>query len=155
MTVSTPEWSEQALQTRIRRRAAELGIPVRDLLTAAGMAPDAFSHPPRTSRRIDTIEKLARAADWSLAEAMGFEEVSTAVLQMALEIMRRGLRDAKLPTEMEAEIVRTVYDLLTKRRREGQPIDPNVTSALEEMIYRTYVWGRSVRPLPRSRKQPG
>jgi len=144
------EWSEQNFQERIRRRAAELGVTVRDRLVAAGMAPDAFSHPPRTSRRIDTVEKLGRVCGWSLAEAMGFEEVSTHVLTMALEIMRRGLRDAKLPTEQEAEIVRTVYDLLTKRRREGQPIDPNVTSALEEMIYRTYVWGRSTRPLPRS-----
>jgi hypothetical protein len=139
--ISTWRFSEERFVARVRARAAQLGKPLGVLLTEAGMATDAFSHAPKHGRRIDTFERLAQVCEWSLAEAMGFEEPETAVdlMVLALQITRRGLRGVPLNDQLEGETIAGVYDILSARRRAGAPIDDQVATTLVAAIQEIWV----------------
>jgi hypothetical protein len=134
--ISPWRFSEERWVARLRARAAELGKPLGVLLTEAGMAPDALNKAPKHGRRLDTFERLAKVCEWSLGEAMGFEEPETAVDLMvrALQITRRGLRKLPLNDQLEGETIARVYDILAERRRRGLPIDDQVVGSVADAI---------------------
>jgi hypothetical protein len=134
--ISTWRFSEERFVARIRARAVQLGKPLGVLLTEAGLAQDALTRSVKHGRRIDTFERLAQACEWSLGEAMGFEEPETAVDLMvrALQITRRGLRKLPLNDQLEGETIARVYDILAERRRRGLPIDDQVVGSVADAI---------------------
>jgi transcriptional regulator with XRE-family HTH domain len=70
----TLPWSDKDFRERITARAEELGMTVSTLLENAGVSRETYYKVPTTGRRIDTIEKIAGACHWTLAEAMGIDE---------------------------------------------------------------------------------
>jgi DNA-binding Xre family transcriptional regulator len=66
-------WSETDFRARCRQRAAELGKSHRKLMAEHGIGHDTLDKTPSAGRRIDTLEKIGIALDWSLAEVLGFD----------------------------------------------------------------------------------
>jgi hypothetical protein len=108
------------------------------------MAPDALSKAPKHGRRLDTFERLAKVCEWSLGEAMGFEEPETSVdlMVLALQITRRGLRGIPLTDQVEGETIARVYDVLAALRREGRPIDEREVATMVATIAKLWVGRR-------------
>lgn len=133
-------WSEAALKGRLKARAAELGKPLRQLLAEAGVGHDTIDKVPAAGRRIDTLEKLARACEWSLEEIMGFSmlgRISLELSQMAFTTAERVL--ARLPREAQTRerliaFHAYIYDALSACRREGRPLDAATLTAYEQIL---------------------
>ena len=124
-------WSEEALKRRLVARAAELGTTVAHLLQAAGLQRDAFRNDrvPKTGRRIDTLENLATACKWSLAEVMGFDvlnRVQPRLLEDAFGCAEQALEQVLAPEQQKAVIwtvTGRIYDVLAQAERDGNPVD--------------------------------
>ncbi len=130
-------WSDNDFRNRVKARAAELNRSVRSLLLEAKVALDIFEKEPSSGRRIDTLEKIADACGWSLAQVMGFsvfDQIEVELLEIAFQVTHRGLR--AMP-DREAVFVRAlahVYNTLSARKRDGLPIDETVLSTIEGML---------------------
>lgn len=143
-------WSESAFRARLVARAAELGKPLRVLLAEGGIAHDTIDKIPSSGRRIDTLEKIAAALQWSLAEVMGFNvlgRISLELSQMAFAAAERVI--ARLPRALQQreKLIAAhahIYDVLVDRQRDGQPIDEATLSACEQMLIRA--WEAADRP---------
>jgi hypothetical protein len=135
-------WSETALKTRLANRAAELGTTVAQLAQQAGLQRDAFRNDrlPKTGRRIDTLEALAVACQWSLAEVMGFEvlnRVQPHLLKDAFACAEQALEQVLSPQQQEAVIwtvCARIYDILAKGERDGSPVDDAGKRLIVQMI---------------------
>jgi hypothetical protein len=141
-------WSEEDFRKRVQARAVELGTSVRQILIAAGVALDLLDKRPVSGRRIDTLEKLARACNWSLAELMGhdvFDRISEDLLVEAFKIAREGLRYVADAEDAMPTAVAQVYNVLADRRRDGQVIDDTVRSTLVAAIAAGFGAGRRPR----------
>jgi hypothetical protein len=137
-------WSETALRARLKARAAELGKPLRALFIEAGIGHDTIDKVPASGRRIDTLEKLATAFEWSLAEVMGFNvlgrislELSEKAFATAERVISRLRRDEQTREHLIAAHA-YIYDALAARQREDRPIDDATLLAYEEMLIRAW-----------------
>jgi hypothetical protein len=145
-------WSETAFRARLKTRAAELGKPLRVLLAEAGIGHDTIDKVPASGRRIDTLEKIATAFQWSLAEVMGFNmlgRISVELLQTAFTSAERvvsRLPRAAQTRERLIEAQAHLYDVLAARQLDGHEIDESTLRALEEMLIRAWEGGPSDPP---------
>jgi hypothetical protein len=141
-------WSETAFRARLKARAAELGQPYRVLLAAAGIGHDTIDKEPASGRRIDTLEKIAVAFRWSLAEVMGINALGRIDLQLLKEAFasaKRVLGHLPRSAQTDEHLVAAqayIYDALAARQRDGREMD-NATlkatlTAYEEILIRAW-----------------
>ena len=138
-------WSEEDFQQRCHRRAAELGQPLRKLLDREGLGHDTMD--VQTSRRVTTLEKIARALHWSLAEVMGFSvlgRISPDLLEIAFNTAQEALLTHLPPGDPSSSrrVIRTaarVYNVLHAAQSDGSPIDAAMLAAIRRTIVE--VWG--------------
>jgi hypothetical protein len=144
-------WSDEAFRTRVAERARTQGRSVRQVLADAGMSHDTLEKIPSSGRRLDTLDRLAEALDWSLEEIMGFDGMSRHVApdllliayQMAVRVLRNISDEDPDIVEVQAEI----YDVLIDKRTAGVAITPD----LLEGIASAYESGLRKRPLAAQR----
>jgi hypothetical protein len=135
------EWSEEAFLERVRRRVAQLGKAESALLRAAGVSQDLIRKVPDHGRRIDSVAAIARALDWTLAEAIGVQPIVKAdvsLLELALLAAER-----KVPgwlenrTDAVCRAAALFYDILAERKESGKPLpDVAETLALADALVR-------------------
>ena len=118
-------WSEAGLKERLASRAKELGKSLRTIYAEAGLGHDTLDK-IRATRRLDTIEKLATAVEWSLCEMMGCEvlTISRPLSQRAWQHAKRAV--ARLPRDAQTEARQVdfhawIYDWLAARERDRLP----------------------------------
>jgi hypothetical protein len=137
-------WSEEALKARLVARAAELGKPLRVLLAESGIGHDTLDKLPASGRRIDTLERIATAFGWSLAEVMGFNvlgRIDLELSQRAFAAAERVIERLPRGTHIRERLVEAhayIYDALAARQRDGRPIDDATLTAYEEMLIRAW-----------------
>lgn len=127
--VMPKDWSEEEFLARIDARLAELGKSRSGALTQAGASADLIRKEPAYGRRIDSIITIARACDWTLAEALGITglpdpdllRISTA-LALRMIPRRRMLLVRRGYEERIAEAVTTVYDYFARAAEEGTKV---------------------------------
>lgn len=108
-------WSDKQFRQRIERRCQQLGRSQRDVLKAAGLTHDYLGTVPKYGRRVDIIEKLAAALDWTLAEALGLptrSAIDPVLLRRAYHSSRRimlRLNSNDVDTQIAMQAV--LYDL--------------------------------------------
>ena len=139
-------WSEQAFQERIEARAQELGQPLSKLLEGAGLGHDTLKRNVG-ARRLDTLEKIATALNWDLADVMGFntgiDRTLSAEAFAAAERVVSRLPPAEQNRENLIAAHADIYDLLVARRREGRLSDDlavrqETILAYEEMLLKSW-----------------
>lgn len=131
-------WSEEALRVRLEARAKEIGVPLRKLLADAGIGHDTIDKAPASGRRIDTLERVAVALRWTLADVMGFNmlgrisrELSAEAFASAEKILARLPSDANTRENL-VQLHADIYDALVARQRDGRPFDDETLRAYEE-----------------------
>jgi hypothetical protein len=136
-------WSEEAFQARLEARARELGQPLSKLLANIGLGHDTLKRNVG-ARRLDTLERIAGALGWSLAEVMGFNpRIDIKLSGEAFAAAQRML--ARLPKEAQTDdnfvwAHACIYDLLSARLREGRlPDDPALRVEILQTIVETMV----------------
>ena len=130
-------WSDDAFRARIARRASEIGKTLRQVLKEAGIAHDAIEKIPVSGRRVDTLERLAAALDWSLAQVMGYDPspwVTPELLKMATQVTRQALRSHPHDDDTAIEITARVYNVLAARQRDGVPTTEETLQAIAAYI---------------------
>ncbi len=127
------EWSEEAFLQRVRARVAELGQAESALLRAAGLTDSLIRKVPGRARRMDSVAAIARALDWTLAEAIGVEptaRVDRSMLRTALLVAEKKVpRRAADRVEVVCRAAALFYEILTERKEGGQPV-PDDAEAL-------------------------
>jgi hypothetical protein len=132
-------WSEDELKKRIEARAAELGVPLRKLLADAGIAHDTMDKAPASGRRVDTLERVAAALRWTLADVMGFNMLGRISRELSAKAFASAERIiAHLPSDAQTrenliQIHADIYDALVARQRDGRPFDDETLRAYEEI----------------------
>lgn len=116
-------WSEEAFRARVRARAKELNRPLAQALERAELGHDTLLREPK-GRRVDSLERLAVALDWELADIMGFRQQRTnhRLLRLAADAADEVL--AKLPQHARTrdrliKIQADIYDTLVLVTPEG------------------------------------
>lgn len=148
-------WSEEAFQARLEARARELGQPLNKLLANIGLGHDTLKRNVG-ARRLDTLDKIAGALGWSLAEVMGFNaRIDVKLSGEAFAAAQRVI--SRLPKEAQSDETfvwahACIYDLLSARRREGRLSDDpalraEILRSYEEMLVASWE-GRDPRPRP-------
>jgi hypothetical protein len=127
------EWSEEAFLERVRRRVAELGKAESVLLRDAGADISLIRKVPGRARRMDSIASIARALDWTLAEAIGVQStprVDVELLRIALVVAEKKVpRRAADRALVVCQAAALFYEILAERKEDGRPV-PNDTEAL-------------------------
>jgi hypothetical protein len=146
-------WSEEQFKARITARAAELDQPLRKLLAKVGLGHDTIDKLPSSGRRIDTLERIAEALQWSLAEVMGFNVLGG----ISIELSERAFVAAERALELLPSAARTrgnlvaahahLYDRLAARQRDGRPITDEIVDAYVEMLAQAWE-GKTTPPAP-------
>jgi lambda repressor-like predicted transcriptional regulator len=135
-------WSDETFKTRVKARAKVLGRSMRQVLADAGMSPDTLEKVPTTGRRIDTLEKIGEALDWSLPQVLGLEplsnEVTPELMQLALDAAALGLRYVPDRDKVKAEVIARVYNVLADMQRDGLPVNEETAKTLGYHIARTW-----------------
>ncbi len=128
-------WDEEAFQARIMARAAERGITsARELMRAAGMSENTFDKiPGQYGRTFNTIEAIAGAVDWTVAEAIG-QGWSETLLEQGIIVALKAVGARE--TEMLMAAIVSAYDVLSSRAAKGLPIDESALSTLEASLRR-------------------
>jgi hypothetical protein len=122
-----PNWSEEAFLERVRRRVVELGKSETALLREAGVSEDLIRKTAGRGRRIDSIVSIARALDWTLAEALGVQpppRVDTQLLSTAMVIAEQRVPRRLIRGDRAALVCRAAalfYDVLAERAGKGLP----------------------------------
>lgn len=120
-------WSDADFCERVVRRCEELGLSQRQVLKAAGVAHDYLQTTPAHGRRIDTVEKVATALDWSLADILGLSvnaRIDGELLFYAYDDAQQAAQVVQqLDKEDFAQIQGTFYNLYVGRLVDGQTID--------------------------------
>jgi hypothetical protein len=126
-------WDETAFQARIMERARSLGLnSPRELMRKAGISENTFDKTPgQQGRTYNTIEAIANAVGWTVAEAIG-QGWSEDLLERAVEVAFRavGTRDR----EVLSAAILSAYDVLSTMAGEGRTIDETVLSTLEASL---------------------
>jgi lambda repressor-like predicted transcriptional regulator len=126
-------WRESEFRARIEARAEEIGKSVRQVMREAGVAEDFLAKTPQSGRRIDKIEAIAAALEWSVADILGIPVAAPPAAVDGREL-RRALETAELivgaslPPGAEraaavADIAARVYSVLIARNRAGSPVE--------------------------------
>ena len=134
---------------RTKARSKELGRSVRSVLTNAGLALDFLHKLPVNGPRIDTLEKLATALDWTLGELMGFAGLDEDIVIATFQVMDLGLVRIPDRQTIQAPVFCCVYRVLAAKRREGETIDDRTLFDLARYVAES--WGQIDRR-PRSRQ---
>ena len=131
-------WSEDRIRERLRRRASERGISLTRLFQETGVGHNFMSY--TGSPRVDSLDKLAKALNWTLPELLGCRtavdvEISTLAFRGADDMRERLPPWARTPDNY-IQAHATIYDLLIARQNEGRlPTD----TARRVEILRDYV----------------
>jgi hypothetical protein len=120
------DWSEEDFLRRVRSRVAYLGKSESALLREAGLSEDLIRKVAGRGRRIDSIVQIARALDWTVAEALGLQlsaRVDAQLLSTAIAVAER-----KVPRRVEGDRHTIVcqaaalfYEILSDRAERGMP----------------------------------
>ena len=137
---------EEALRERLKTRAAELGLTLKDLLTRAAIDKSNFYRGP--ARRLDTLFKLAEACEWDLAQILGVasQPIDVDLLLLAYrgaEKYCEALPPAARSRAAFVETQATIYDLGVARRRRGEPFERAHADEAAELM--ASVWRRNHR----------
>ncbi|MBV8121803.1 MAG: hypothetical protein JO081_17905 [Alphaproteobacteria bacterium] len=127
-------WSAEQLRDRVKTRAVELGRSVRSLLGDAGLPLDLLHKRTVAGHRIDTLERLAKACDWTLLQLLGFEDVSVRInpeiAAQAYRITEQGLARVPDAEELWLVVFCEMYNELAAARLEGVTIDEPTAARL-------------------------
>lgn len=122
------DWSDDAFRERVHQRARELDIPLAEVLRQAGLSQH-FLQAAVHGRRIESLEKLARALGWSFAEIMGCQtRIDVRISALAFE--GANLLLDRIPAwgrteELLIDTHANLYDYLMHRQQEGRlPAEP-------------------------------
>ena len=128
-------WDEDSFRSRIRARAAELGMSDRDVMRKAQVSEDTFNKAPKAQgRTFHMIEAIAAAVGMTVAEAIGVEQaLSVPILELAVKISVQALRHRP---ELLPDAIMSAYDVLSERQKEGLPNDASALSTLEATLRR-------------------
>lgn len=131
-------WSDEAMKERAVARCAELGKSLRAALTEAGLSHETLDKTPAAGRRIDTLEKLAGALNWTLAELMGLEVVARVTPELfhaALMVAHTALPHLKWEDPALSEIAARTYNILATNFPDPQkPPDPATLATQAQTI---------------------
>ncbi|HSR76410.1 MAG TPA: hypothetical protein VLN57_07465 [Xanthobacteraceae bacterium] len=131
-------WSDELFRIRVAKRCKQLGRSQRAVLKDAKLAHDFLHVVPAHSRRVDTLEKIAKALDWSLPEVMGLELIGQADVELMIKtvyVARKVVSYLFEPNaELEAQILTSIYNILLDRQHAGQPIDQPILDLIAEMM---------------------
>jgi transcriptional regulator with XRE-family HTH domain len=148
-------WSDEKFRARVTARAAELGLSLKEVLARAGVAEDYLRRKPgKQGRGVLNIEAIARACNWTIAQALGFirEETGGPIrpdkrkLRLALEAADRTIgtnveREARLDVLVEFQA--HAYDLLSAwEGRTGPLSDEQALALVEEVLSLEFSSGR-------------
>jgi hypothetical protein len=144
-----PRWSEPAFRARVEQRAQQLGLSVAELLGRADVAVDLLRKTPRTyGRSILTIEKIADACGWTLAQAIGADDPGktgisgTDPVRIRLAIIAAdrtiGGNIASGPERLAAlaDLAGYAYDLLSDWSSSGAELDERTALGMVEASLR-------------------
>lgn len=135
------------IRARIERRAKELGRSVRSILMEAQVARDLLYRDRGNSPRLDTLEKIAAAVGWNLAQVLGFDDnmgqVPKDIVSAAYRTTLRALRAIPHTDETVIEVLHIALNTLLQYRFEGRVIDENTMLLLEQTL--AQVWGSAER----------
>jgi|HubBroStandDraft_6_1064221.scaffolds.fasta_scaffold222646_2 hypothetical protein len=144
-----PRWSEPAFRARVKLRARQLGLSLGELLGRADVAVDLLRKPPRTyGRSILTIEKIADACGWTLAQAIGADDpgqtgvsrTDPARIHLALIAADRTIGGNLAPGPERwavlADLAGYAYDLLSDWSSSGADLDERTALAMVEASLR-------------------
>lgn len=137
-------WTEEGMKERCTRRAQELGKTLSQVLSEAGMGHDTLDRIPPQGRRTDTLNKLARKLDWSLAQVMGiatYVPLDGAILKQISELTHRVLssyiksraRNWSLPDEYYDEMA-AILNLVMARQANGRTVDAGFLDGIEATL---------------------
>jgi hypothetical protein len=104
--------SDEQIKARVAARCAALGKSLRGVLSEAGLSHETLEKPPTAGRRLDTLQKLAHALNWSLADLLGFTRIEPALLHAALQIVRRALKHIPEDDAAFSEAAARIYNIL-------------------------------------------
>jgi hypothetical protein len=143
-------WSEEEFRDRVTARAAELGDTVNALLERAGIM-EAFRKTPVSGRRVDTLEKIAEALDWTLPDVMGhvmsidFDLLLMAYLDavhLVVPFLPRSVRD---DPAIFTRALGLLYEEYVDCVRKGDELDEKYRAACARMLVRL-LEGRASEP---------
>lgn len=134
-------WSEERFKNLLTVRATELNRPLRALLAEAGLDHSTIDKPPKGSRKIDTLERIAIGFGLDLAEVIGLPPVSVQpdVLLMAEEMTTQVLGYRRLMgTDLQRVTLQSrIYDVLAGRKAAGDwPLEPREILLMVDLLRR-------------------
>lgn len=120
-------WDEDGFRERIQLRAGELGLTIREVMRRAALPEDTFKADRRELRRgrtFNTIEKIAKAVDLTVPQALGYSPIAGAPIDRKLLLKAVALADRALRSDPERErllpeIVAFVLDCLVDLDEQG------------------------------------
>lgn len=131
-------WSDREFCERVARRCAELGRSQRQVLKAAGVAHDYLQTTPAHGRRIDTLEKVAQAIDWTLADVLGLSVSARLDGEVSLYAYHDTQQAAQVVQRIDEEdfcqIHGAFYNLYVSRLPGGQAIDDEYRTQLIQIF---------------------
>lgn len=115
-------WDEEAFQARIMARAKARGITsARELMRAANVSENTFDKAPgQYGRTYNTIEAIANAVEWTVAEAIG-QGWSESLLTQAVEVAFTAVGSRE--PELLADAIVSTYDVFSSMVAKGRTID--------------------------------
>ena len=132
----------------MEQRARELGRPLSTLLRNAGFSEDLVRKRPSAGRRLDSLEKIATALNWTLPQLLGIVdggrravELDPKTLRTALLLADRILRTTQPASdrkELLAELVSEAYGaiLALEQDRPGSSTSAETLSVLDALLRR-------------------
>jgi hypothetical protein len=145
MTGDMARWSEPAFRDRVKKRAHQLGLSLGTLLGRAGVSEDLLRRVPKTyGRSISSIEKIADACGWTLAQAIGIDapasHTDAARIHLALIAADRTISDNMMPgpkrLAVMADLAGYAYDLLSGWASSGSAVDEQTSLRMVEVALR-------------------
>lgn len=149
-------WSDADFRARVVARAAELGMTLAGLLEKAGVSREVFYKVPVNGRRIDTLEKIGAACNWTLAEVMGLtERPSVELMGLAVASAQRviaGLPKWARTEQLFVDALTYLYDEVLSVRRTGVSPTAEHLAACERILI--HAWGQTDRGSEPGNKPP-
>jgi hypothetical protein len=133
--------SDEEMKARVAARCAELGKSLRGALSEAGLSHETLEKTPAAGRRLDTLEKLARVLDWSLADLLGLEVIARlepGLLHTALQVVRSSLPHIPEIDPVFSEMVALAYNILADghpdpQQPPGEEVIANMTRTIAKI----------------------
>lgn len=145
-TPSRP-WHEEQLQARITARLAELGLDQTNALRRVGASVDLIRKIPTQGRRIDSLEEIARALEWTLPELLGITppadipkpELDRRKMATAFAMANRAVGSAvddsdPARIQFAADAIADFYAVLNGIEKSGKSLEEADSSFLDAII---------------------